>query len=381
MSSTVAFVTASYRLDLGRCALLNRSLEACAPAYEHVIVVDRGDIPLFRKLQSNRTTVVAKEEVLPVWVRRIDTLRIGLRSNVWVQAQGRPIRGWLLQQLVKLAVAESLSADVLVHADSDVVLLRPFSVPSVVDSSGRVRLYARPGSIDESLPGHVSWHRSAEKLLDIEPAGLPMPDFISSLVPWKRENAVALLEHIETTTGSHWLRALAATWDVSEYTLYGRFARDVLGASGGQFVSASPLCTDYYKHVPLTVPELTTFLDRVDEEAIAVSLTSKAGMEPEDYVEVLERQWASPVPPEPHDDAHDTRRGRDIAASRVPESVSGRPARRPPPRRATVSRVGSPTKKGRLINRPPRIPTRPRMAATIVALLMLMMVLRDLAID
>ena len=49
---------------------------------------------------------------------------------------------------------------------------------------------------------------------------------------------------------------------------------------------------DYYKRVPLTVPELTTFLDRVGDEAIAVSLTSKAGMKPEDYVELLERRWA-----------------------------------------------------------------------------------------
>ena len=124
-----------------------------------------------------------------------------------------------------------------------------------------------------------------------------MPDFISSLVPWRRENAVALLQHIERTTGRHWLRALASAWDVSEYTLYGRFAQDVLGRAEAVRLVA-PLCLDYYKRVPLTVPELTTFLDRVDEEAIAVSLTSKAGMKPDDYVEVLERQWASPVPHE-----------------------------------------------------------------------------------
>ena len=97
---------------------------------------------------------------------------------------------------------------------------------------------------------------------------------------------------MEKTTGRHWLRALAAAWDVSEYVLYGRFVRDVLGARGGQFVSSSPLCLDYYKRVPLTVPELTTFLDGVDEEAIAVSLTAKAGMNPEDYIELLERRWA-----------------------------------------------------------------------------------------
>ena len=272
--------------------MLNRSLEACAPSFEHWIIVDRGDLPLFRSLQSNRTNVVAKEEVLPVWVHRVDTLKLGLRSNIWLQAGGRPIRGWLLQQLVKLAVAKSLSADVVLHADSDVVLLRPFSADAVVDGDGRVRLFERPDYVDETLPNHIRWHRSAEKLLDVGKADIPMPDYISTLVPWKRQNALALLDHVERTTGTHWLRAVAAAWDVSEYVLYGRFVQDVLGASGGQLVSSSPLCLDYYKRVPLAVPELTAFLDSVDEETIAVSLTAKAGMNPADYIQLLERRWA-----------------------------------------------------------------------------------------
>jgi Family of unknown function (DUF6492) len=292
VTHSVAFVTPSYRLDRDRCALLSRSLEACAPSVEHWIVVDRGDLPLFRSLQNNRTNVVAKEEVLPLWVRRIDTLRIGLRSTVWLQAHGLPIRGWLLQQLIKLAVAEELTADVLVHADSDVVLVRPFSISSVVDEDGQVRLYEQPDAIDAALPEHVLWHRSAERLLGIDQAELPVSNFISSLVPWKRENAVALLEQIQSNTGRHWLPALAAAWDVSEYTLYGRFAQDVLGEKAGQFASPAPLCHDYYKRVPLAVPELEALLDRVGREQVAVSLTSKAGMKPEDYVEVLERRWA-----------------------------------------------------------------------------------------
>ena len=76
-----------------------------------------------------------------------------------------PFEAGSCNQLVKLAVAEQLSADLLVYADSDVVLLRPFSVSSLVDADGRVRLYAREDYIDAGLPDHVRWHRSAEKLL------------------------------------------------------------------------------------------------------------------------------------------------------------------------------------------------------------------------
>ena len=235
---------------------------------------------------------MAKEEVLPVWVHRVDTLKLGLRSNIWLQARGRPIRGWLLQQLVKLAVARSLSADVIVHADSDVV----FSVRSQQKRSSTATVGSACSSAQtmstRRFPTHIRWHRSAEKLLEVGPAEMPMADYISTLVPWKRQNAVALLDHVEKTTGRHWIRALAAAWDVSEYVLYGRFVRDVLGARGGQFVSSSPLCLDYYKRVPLTVPELKTFLDGIDDEAIAVSLTAKAGMHPGDYIELLERRWA-----------------------------------------------------------------------------------------
>jgi hypothetical protein len=273
--------------------LLSRSLDACAPSAEHWIVVDRGDLPHFRVLQNHRTHVVAKEEMLPVWVHRLDTIRIGLRSNVWLQARGWPIRGWLLQQLIKLAVAAQLTADVIVHADSDVVLVRPFSTSSVVDEDGRVRLYSLPDYIDDRLPNHVLWHRSAEKLLGIPPRGLPLPDFISSLVPWKRASAVALLEHIENHTGSHWLRAVSAAWHVSEHTLYGRFAQDVVGEGPGGFVWSPSLCQDYYKDVPLAAAELEALLDRLDPQEFAVSLTAKAGMRPADYVEVLERRWAT----------------------------------------------------------------------------------------
>jgi hypothetical protein len=156
-----------------------------------------------------------------------------------------------------------------------------------------VRLYAQPDAVDETLPNHLLWHTSAERLLGIGRAGLPLPDFITSLVPWRRQNAVALLRHVERNTGRHWLRALAAAWDVSEYTLYGRFATDVLGERAGQYVTSSSLCRDYWTPVPLSRQELETFLDGIGPEEIGVSITAKAGMTPGAYAEVLERRAAA----------------------------------------------------------------------------------------
>jgi hypothetical protein len=293
VTPTVAFVTISYGPDRDRCALLCRSMRELAPSAEHWIVIDRADLELFRSLQDTRTTLVTTEEVLPLWLRRFNLRRVRLRSNVWLQTRGRPVRGWLVQQLIKLAVVNELTADVVVYADSDVVLLRPFLPGSLVDEAGRIRLYALPGAVDNGLPNHVLWHRSAEQLLGLEAAGLPLPDFITSLVPWKRENAVALLEHVEATTGRHWQRALAAANDISEYTLYGRFVTDVLGEDSGQHVTSSSLCHDYWTSEPLSEAELTAFLDGVGPDEIGVSITAKAGMRPQDYVHVIERRWAA----------------------------------------------------------------------------------------
>ena len=287
----MAFVTVSYAPDRDRCALLCRSLGVLAPSVEHYIVVDKADRRHFASLENSRTTLLTTEEVVPLWLKRVNTRKLGLRSNLWVQASGKPVRGWLVQQLVKLAFAEKLTADVLVYADSDVVLMRPFDVSSVLDADGAVRLFVAPDAIDDACPttSAGTGTRSASSVSNTP--SLPLPDFITSFVPWRRDNAVALLDHIERTTGRPWLRAIAAAWDVSEYTLYGRFVTDVLGGSG-QFM-ASSLCRDYWARALLSATELDAFLDSLEPDQIAVNITAKARMDPADYADAIERRWAT----------------------------------------------------------------------------------------
>jgi hypothetical protein len=246
--------------------------------------------------------------------------------------------------------------------------------PASIVHEGRVRLYERPACIDETLPNHLAWHRSAEQLLALPRAQPPAPDFISGLVPWKRQNAVALLDRISQTTGRHWLRALAGAWHVSEYTLYGRFVRDALGQHSGQYVSASPLCLDYYKRVPLSAVELSGFLERVDRDTIAASFSSKAGMDPKHYVEILERHWASPGPELDKRERSDPDRG--SGATPIPSPV-GRGTRAGTSRGRTPQRVSASTRSRseRLLR------VRSALAASVLAALLTLVVVVALGVD
>jgi Family of unknown function (DUF6492) len=291
MTPSVAFVTKSYALDLERCELLCRSIEQLAPGTRHWIIVDSRDLAAFRGLENATTRIVTTEELLPRRVRKFEVYGTG--KNIWLGVRTPPIRGWLVQQLAKFAIAFVAEQDVLVHADSDIVLIRPFRDAMLTDENGAVRLFRIPGTIGEELPGHVRWHRTAEQLLGIPPRPVPLPDYISGLVPWRRDIAVSLLERIEARSGRDWMRTLARAQHISEYVLYGRFVEDALDRANGQPGDSISLCRCYWGSELLTNQELESFIDEASPEEVAVMVSANAGMRPADYAEVLERRWAA----------------------------------------------------------------------------------------
>ena len=292
---SVAFLTVSYGPDRDRCALLTESLAAFAPTYDHWIVVDRADLPLFRSLESARTTVLTTEEVLPVWIRRLNLRRIGIRSNVWLTARGRPVRGWLVQQLVKLAAAEAVATDVVVHSDSDVVLVaRPFRPGALVDDEGRVRLVAVPGAIDATLetPRRMAANRGTAAR---DPSRGAPDDGLRRRASCRGNARTPCASSATSRRGRARPgcgRSPARGTSRSRY-LDGRFITDVLGDGSGQFTSAASLCHDYWTHARLGPAELDGFLDGIGPEEVAVSITAKAGMQPSEIRGALERRWAA----------------------------------------------------------------------------------------
>ena len=288
---SVAFVTKSYRPDLERCELLCRSIELLAPGVRHWVIVDRRDRSAFQPLETPSTRIVATEELLPRRVRRLAVP--GTEKNVWLAAGMPPMRGWLVQQLAKLAIALVAQEDLLVHADSDIALIRPFREESLWDGNGAVRLFRISGEIDERLPNHMRWHRNAEQLLGIPSRPLPLPDYVGGLIPWRRDLVLALLDRIEDRSGRNWMRTLAQARHVSEYILYGRFVEDATDQSAGRPGESMSLCRCYWGSDPLTNRELEHFIEEASPNELAVMVSAKAGMHAADYREVFEARWAA----------------------------------------------------------------------------------------
>src|SRR3954453_4239406 len=79
----------------------------------HYIIVERRDRRLFSQLASSRTHIAVVEDAIPPWLLRAPTAR-----RWWLSLRTRPVRNWMMQQIVKLSANAVATEDVLIFADS-----------------------------------------------------------------------------------------------------------------------------------------------------------------------------------------------------------------------------------------------------------------------
>jgi hypothetical protein len=243
----VSVVTVSYRGDLELARELCRSVDRFLPAdVEHVLVVPRADVGLFASLAGGRRRMVTVESVLPRGYVQLPvprTIRVGpferrLRE-IWASPGGL-VRGWIVQQIVKLSAPSFVKREVVVFADSDIVLVAPL-VPERLTRGDRVRLYQVPGAAAD-LPTHIRWHDVSARLLGLEPRGYLGADYIGNLITWRRSTIQRLQEHLGRTGGRRWDKVVARQHAFSEYVVYGVFADHVLGEeASGHYPAAEDL--------------------------------------------------------------------------------------------------------------------------------------------
>lgn len=268
----MSVITKSYAPDFELCADLQRSVLAYAPeSVHHHIIVPRSDRRLFSSLAGPRTHIHCEADFLP-------SSFVALPIGNHVVNLGRPllpVRGWILQQIVKLAAVAASDDDVVLVVDSDVEFVRPFTADVFV-RDGVVRLYRKPQVINERLPRHMVWQRLARALLQLPPADPPYNDYISAMLACDPKIVRQMLARVTATTGRPWAAAIAGQLHFSEWTLYGVFVDEAIGAPSNSFVSSDSLCRAYWNDGPLTRQGASDFLRGIRPTDVAAMISAKS---------------------------------------------------------------------------------------------------------
>jgi hypothetical protein len=272
-TAAMAVITPSYALDLELCSDLNESVLRNTPApVRHYIITPRRDLRLFSRLRGTRTEVLSVDEVLPWHVLPVPA------RNFWLNLRHPwpPVRGWVMQQVIKLQMATQVNADLMLLADSDVRLVRPVASDRFrVD--GKTLFYRKDREVGRHMPRHVIWYDVAARLLGVPSAVPPLPDYINPFNVWDRRIVIAMLERVERATGSHWLDAVAGQRHLSEFFLYGVFVDKVLAAQAGVLGTSSMFCSGYWERTPLDVTAGSRFVQGLSTDDVAIMISAKSG--------------------------------------------------------------------------------------------------------
>lgn len=265
----IAVLTPSFRDDAALFADLHRSVLAnTAPSVVHHVVTPPSDAHLFREYEGPRCTVWTHQDLLPrhwLSVPHAAGLAVTFRRP-WL-----PVRGWVVQQIMKLAGTARIDARAVLVVDSDAVLVREANLDRFTDN-GRLWYYRREGAVTADMHRHVLWHNVARKLLGVPGVAVPpLPDYVSPISVWDPMVVRSLIEHIADSTGRNWVEAVGGQLHVSEFMVYGVFVAQVLG---GTVPRDGALCHNYYERIPLGAADAVAFADQMPPEALGVMISS-----------------------------------------------------------------------------------------------------------
>lgn len=281
---TLVVVTASHKPDFTDFAQLHASvLRNTDAAVRHIVVVPDDDVPLFSSLDKGRLVVRGERTLLPreirttTWLARLPRLPRGFRiAAVNVRHPWPPLRGWILQQIIKLALVSELDEDVALLVDSDVLIARPLT-ENRFRCGKAVRLYRLPEGITPTMTRHLAWRHTAHELLRPAEEDPQSPDYITSFVSWSPNVVRNCLARVEDQSGLPWYNAIGRRLEFSEWILYGTYATTI--ASPEQtFASDLSLSHSYWGGLgPLTRSAAEEFLAAMPSSALAVHVQSNSG--------------------------------------------------------------------------------------------------------
>jgi hypothetical protein len=277
-----AIVTPTYWRDLARCELLVESLDRCAPNVPHYLIVDRRDRSTFAHLDGGQHKIIESESLLDTGF-----LRIPGKSGWWLSYRAPPVRGWIMQQIKKIAAIKAIPEQTLIFCDSDTAFFRHFCRDNFL-AQGKMGLL----DVNYVNDDIRRWTATARRLLGLPESEGEYRNHVGYLICWNRDTIQALQRRIEHTTNTQWQLALARTFSFSEYMLYGIFVREVLGYNAANHAPSDiPLIKTLWGRGSTNDSEIDELFSDFDPQTVGIMVHSKDGIEPHQFRHRLEERW------------------------------------------------------------------------------------------
>ncbi len=234
----LVMLTCSTASDAGIFEVLARSVDRhVAPEISHTVIVPSKDLPAFRRFETDRRRIVAQEAVLPMRLfalpRQLSALSFlssSLRRPIYLSPRLGVVRGWMIQQILKVEFTRRCAARAVMHVDSDVFFVRELSGKDIHDDQGRIRFLRI--DLPEPAELHRGWVQAAAHCLGIAFDPGFATHYIDNCVLWSTEIARGMVARIEATHARPYHEVLLGQPTISEYFIYGMYADLIAGHAG-----------------------------------------------------------------------------------------------------------------------------------------------------
>lgn len=274
---SVALLTPSHSKDLERFALLCDSIDACLTGYtRHYVIVNDDDLPLFAKYQSEKRVVVPVSRYLPKWLWAVPAALLRSRRRVWVSLLSKPVHGWHVQQIAKIAGVLDAPEQRVCIIDSDNFFFRKFDIGRYAGAE-KSPLYVDRGAISADAPFHAIWLRNCDAMLGLPETTFPADDFVGNVLVWDKATVRTMTDAIQSATGKSWALAMCRKRPFSEYLLYGRFvASSPVHLAEHQIVERS-LAVAHWDESRLDKSSIEAMMHDAPPEQVALCIQSYSG--------------------------------------------------------------------------------------------------------
>jgi hypothetical protein len=275
--NTVALLTPTYGRDLELCTLLCESVDRHVTSFsKHYLLVPDCDLPLFAHFESERRSVLPASQFLPGWLRPLPRIVQRKRRQYWWSLRAKPVSGWHVQQLIKIAATIALPHQRYCILDSDIVFFRDFDLARY-EHPNSIPLLHVPDEVVATQPRHSRWVVTSHQLLGFPIPMLPATDFIGHIIFWDKETVRAMASRIEAITDLEWVEALCKTREFSEYMLYGYYVQNDASFTGRHSLTARTRCISYWDQPQLSKGDLNRLLRGANGDDVAFSVASFSG--------------------------------------------------------------------------------------------------------